>query len=50
MLTGGGWSAELDGSDPTDKQTQINTAVRNVKSQLGIDLSYCKTWYKISEV
>ncbi|KAL5249259.1 hypothetical protein ACHWQZ_G018199 [Mnemiopsis leidyi] len=48
---GGTWSAEHDGADPENNpQTLINTAIRNVKSQLGLDLSYCKTWYKICEV
>ena len=49
--SGGTWSAELDGPDPENNpQTLINTAIRNVKAQLGLDLSYCKTWYKICEV
>ena len=49
-VTGGAWSGELDGPDPDNPQTLINTAVRHVKSQIGLDLSCCKSWYKICEV
>ena len=48
--SGGSWNSRLDGEDPTDNQTMINTAIRTVKDQVGLDLSYCKTWYRMLEV
>ena len=49
-ISGGPWCPKLDGEDPLNPQTLINTAIRTVKSQIGLDLSYCKKWYKIVEV
>ncbi|KAH8864355.1 Cell division cycle and apoptosis regulator protein 1 [Schistosoma japonicum] len=45
---GGSWNPDLDGSDPaTNPQTLINTAIRNCKQLIGLDLSYCTQWYLI---
>ncbi|KAH8864356.1 Cell division cycle and apoptosis regulator protein 1 [Schistosoma japonicum] len=38
---GGSWNPDLDGSDPaTNPQTLINTAIRNCKQLIGLDLSH----------
>jgi hypothetical protein len=44
MGIGGAWSPSLDGSDPLDPQTLINTAVRTTKAMTGVDLSNCPKW------
>lgn len=45
MGIGGAWSPSLDGENPEDPQTQINTAVRTTHALTGIDLSDCPRWY-----
>lgn len=44
MAIGGAWSASLDGLNPNDPQTLINTAIRTTKALTGIDLSECPKW------
>lgn len=45
MCIGGSWSPSLDGENPLDPQTQINTAVRTTRTLTGLDLSDCARWY-----
>lgn len=44
MSTGGAWSPSLDGLNPNDPQTMINTAIRTTRALTGIDLSKCAKW------
>ncbi len=45
LAIGGPWSASQDGANPqSDPQVLINTATRNCKALIGIDLSNCKKW------
>ncbi|CAI2736500.1 unnamed protein product [Schistosoma spindalis] len=47
---GGSWSRDLDGPDPaTNPQTLVNTAIRNCKQLIGLDLSYCTQWHRFLE-
>lgn len=45
MAIGGAWSSSLDGENPSDPQTQINTAIRTTRALTGVDLSSCSKWY-----
>ncbi|KAI6200380.1 BMA-LST-3, isoform h [Aphelenchoides besseyi] len=47
MGIGGQWSPSLDGANPLDPQTLINTAVRTTRAMTGLDLSKCPKWYKM---
>uniref|UniRef100_A0A915DRH7 DBC1/CARP1 catalytically inactive NUDIX hydrolase domain-containing protein n=1 Tax=Ditylenchus dipsaci TaxID=166011 RepID=A0A915DRH7_9BILA len=47
MGIGGAWSPSLDGENPMDPQTLVNTAVRTTRSLVGVDLSSCSKWYKM---
>ncbi|KAI6218710.1 BMA-LST-3, isoform h [Aphelenchoides fujianensis] len=47
MGIGGQWSPSLDGANPADPQTLINTAVRTTRAMTGLDLSKCPKWYKM---
>ncbi|XP_005155588.1 cell cycle and apoptosis regulator protein 2 isoform X3 [Danio rerio] len=50
-LPGGHWSPEADGANPAkDSLTLVNTAVRCLKEQAGLDLSACTQWYKMAEL
>lgn len=44
MGIGGSYSPSLDGPNPEDPQTLINTAIRTTKASTGIDLSKCPVW------
>lgn len=44
MGIGGAWSPSLDGLNPIDPQTIINTATRTTYALTGIDLSSCSRW------
>lgn len=45
MCIGGPWSPSLDGENPLDPQTLINTAVRSARTLTGLNLSGCARWY-----
>ena len=45
MGIGGPWSPSLDGENPADPQTLINTAIRTTRAMTGLDLSSCPRWY-----
>ncbi|KAL3110206.1 hypothetical protein niasHT_015809 [Heterodera trifolii] len=47
MCIGGAWSPSLDGTNPLDPQSMVNTAIRTTLSLTGIDLSRCAKWYKM---
>lgn len=50
-LPGGHWSPKADGANPAkDSLTLVNTAVRCLKEQTGLDLSACTQWYKMAEL
>ncbi|CAD5218771.1 unnamed protein product [Bursaphelenchus okinawaensis] len=50
MGIGGAWSPSLDGEDPLDPQTLINTAVRTTKATTGVDLQKCPVWYQMAQI
>jgi len=48
IALGGSWSPSLDGLNPqSDPKVLVNTALRCVKAQAGIDLSRVTKWYEI---
>uniref|UniRef100_A0A915DXN7 SAP domain-containing protein n=1 Tax=Ditylenchus dipsaci TaxID=166011 RepID=A0A915DXN7_9BILA len=47
MCIGGPWSPSLDGDNPMDPQTLVNTAIRTTRALIGVDLSACSKWYKM---
>ncbi|XP_050976146.1 cell cycle and apoptosis regulator protein 2 isoform X3 [Labeo rohita] len=50
-LPGGHWSPKADGANPVkDGSTLVNTAVRCIKDQTGLDLSACTQWHKMAEL
>ncbi|CAI2738420.1 unnamed protein product [Dicrocoelium dendriticum] len=50
MAIGGPWSPSLDGADPSDPMTLINTAIRTFKGYTGLDLSSCTEWIRFMEI
>ncbi|CAD5226302.1 unnamed protein product [Bursaphelenchus xylophilus] len=50
MGIGGAWSPSLDGENPLDPQTLINTAVRTTKASVGVDLQNCPVWYQMAQI
>jgi hypothetical protein len=51
VLTGGLWSASLDGGDPaSDANVLVKTAIRHFKEKFAVDLSSCDEWTKICDI
>lgn len=47
MCIGGAWSPSMDGTNPLDPQTLVNTAVRTTRALTGLDLSNCSRWQRM---